>query len=106
MMKSPRITNQTLKVLQALMQNNEISGATICKITNLPSGTVYPILNRLEEANWTHSKWEEQDASSLGRPRRRYYRITAEGARQVRNLAVELEPFVRNLSWQIPSFQH
>jgi len=49
---------------------------------DLPTGTVYPALRRLEHAGYVRSEWErEQVASRDGRPQRRYYEITAAGAR-------------------------
>jgi DNA-binding PadR family transcriptional regulator len=49
--------------------------------TGLPSGTIYPILARLERIGWAESDWEDADAHiAEGRPRRRYYRLTREGA--------------------------
>jgi len=48
--------------------------------TGLPSGTLYPILVRLERAGWVESRWERTDPVADGRPNRRYYQLTAEGA--------------------------
>src|SRR5439155_14399820 len=50
----PRLTDQNLKVLALLMSraNDELSGAEIGRATKLLSGTLYPILLRLEEAGW------------------------------------------------------
>jgi DNA-binding PadR family transcriptional regulator len=45
---------------------------------------MYPILMRLERVRWLHSKWERLDASSLGWPRKRLYRITPTGLRKTR----------------------
>ena len=45
----PRITGPTLKVLGALLPGRiELSGAEISRVTKLASGTLYPILYRLE----------------------------------------------------------
>lgn len=47
----------------------------------LKSGSLYPILQRLEGAGWLTSRWElEEYARSRGRPPRRYYKLTAAGA--------------------------
>jgi PadR family transcriptional regulator PadR len=46
---------------------------------DLRSGTIYPLLARLEKAGWLESKWEEIDPAEQGRPRRRLYRLTGEG---------------------------
>ncbi len=73
------MTPATLSVLQALRAEGPDSwGLRIVKSTGAPSGSVYPILERLERAGWVESRWEDDSA----RPgaRRRLYRFTAEGA--------------------------
>ena len=45
----------------------------------LPSGTIHPILGRLERLGWVESRWEDIDPSQAGRPARRYYRLTTDG---------------------------
>jgi PadR family transcriptional regulator PadR len=78
---SPRITTQTLTVLAAFMSSGrELSGAEITRTAKLQSGTLYPLLSRLEQANWLESRWEDCAPSELGRPRRRLYRLTGVGA--------------------------
>jgi PadR family transcriptional regulator PadR len=42
------------------------------------------ILARLENAEWLESWWEEADPREQGRPRRRYYRLSEDGAVQAR----------------------
>ena len=57
-------------------------GFDIMDVTGLPSGTVYPILGRLEEASLVRSRWEKQaTAIRQQRPPRRYYDISAAGHR-------------------------
>jgi len=43
------------------------------------SGTLYPILDRLEKAGWLEGYWEEESAPDLGRPRRKLYSLTPSG---------------------------
>lgn len=57
----------------------EISGADIQHTTGLSSGTLYPILLRLEQAGWLSSRWEQVNPAEVGRPRRRFYLITPTG---------------------------
>ncbi|WP_315836791.1 PadR family transcriptional regulator [Bradyrhizobium prioriisuperbiae] len=92
--KEPRLSTQTIKVLSTLMSHpaDELSGAEIAKQSRLASGTLYPILARLEDAGWLQSRWEEGDPADLGRPRRRYYKITAAGAKRVEQLVRDLTP--------------
>jgi PadR family transcriptional regulator, regulatory protein PadR len=57
-------------------------GFDIMDTTELPSGTVYPVLGRLERDGYMRSKWEPQSvAQREKRPPRRYYEITASGSR-------------------------
>jgi len=59
-------------------------GLEICAAAELPSGTIHPILARLEQAGWLESRWEDVDPSEKGRPRRRYYQLTSDGAELAR----------------------
>ena len=79
-----RMSLQTLKVLEAFLENpgDELSGAEMMRRCRLASGTLYPILLRLEAAGWFVSRWESIDPSSAGRPRRRFYRLTPTGVRR------------------------
>jgi PadR family transcriptional regulator, regulatory protein PadR len=97
----PRITGPTLKVLGALLASprDEMSGAEIGRTAKLASGTLYPILLRLEGAGWLQSRWEREDPSELGRPRRRLYHCTALGARKARAAFKSFEPAFGRLSW-------
>jgi PadR family transcriptional regulator, regulatory protein PadR len=97
----PRITGPTLKVLGALLSSGqvELSGAEISRATKLASGTLYPILFRLERAGWLESHWEKDDPKALGRPRRRLYHVTALGARNARAAVKDLEPAFGRLAW-------
>jgi PadR family transcriptional regulator, regulatory protein PadR len=72
---------QTLKALEAFLENptGELSGADVHKRSGIASGTLYPILLRLEAAGWFVSRWETIDPASAGRPRRRLYRLTRVG---------------------------
>src|SRR4051794_4287945 len=83
---TPRMTTPVLKVVAALLADpaTERYGLQLMQATGLPSGTLYPILVRLERAGWVVSRWEENDPSAEGRPNRRYYRLTADGAVEAR----------------------
>jgi PadR family transcriptional regulator PadR len=70
-----------------------ISGADIARATRLASGTLYPILFRLEQAGWVESRWETEEPRNLGRPRRRFYQITGVGASRARAAFQEVVSF-------------
>lgn len=79
MPRLPRLTYHGACVLQALARGATF-GFDVMDLTDLPSGTVYPILRRFEEDGWVRSRWEREDAAhSEGRPRRRHYTLTASG---------------------------
>jgi PadR family transcriptional regulator, regulatory protein PadR len=99
--KRPQLTIQTLKVLTAFTSATEVglSGAEIAKHTGLLSGTLYPILLRLEKAGWLESTWEKGDPRQMRRPRRRLYRITALGAKSARSACRDVTAVIGGLSW-------
>ena len=73
------ITYPTALVLEALSRGYHY-GFDIMDVTNLPSGTVYPILRRLEQDGIATSRWEPaKDAQAEQRPPRRYYTLTRDG---------------------------
>jgi DNA-binding PadR family transcriptional regulator len=51
-------------------------GFELMRLTGLPSGSLYPMLARLEEAGWLTGGKENIDPRAEGRPPRRTYRIT------------------------------
>ena len=90
----PRLTRPTALVLHALARGVR-HGFDVLDATGLPSGTVYPILRRLEDAGLVRSRWESVlVAREEGRPPRRYYELTGTGAESAR-AAVALHPDVR-----------
>ncbi|WP_314224703.1 PadR family transcriptional regulator [Streptomyces zaehneri] len=88
-MSGLRMTMQTQLVLKELLQNptQPQYGLTVGQAVGLQSGTIHPILARLERAGILESSWEDPDdhaAANPPRPRRRYYRFTTDGAEQAR----------------------
>ena len=72
-----------LFVLQALAQGYRF-GFDIMDAARLPSGTVYPILRRLEALGLVESSWEDDTrARKNSRPRRRNYQLTRDGRAQL-----------------------
>ena len=86
-----RITWSTALVLLGLRQGL-VHGFDIIDATGLRSGTVYPILRRLEDAGLVRSRWERAPvARQEGRPPRRLYQLTGAGTEAVRE-ALERYP--------------
>lgn len=81
-----RLTVPTRLVLEVLLADpgEERYGLAIGRGAGLPSGTVHPILARLESAGWVTSSWEDIDPQHAGRPARRHYRLTSDGAQAAR----------------------
>ena len=78
-MSPVRLTHTTALILQALATGKR-HGFQIMDVTGLKSGTVYPVLRRLERAQAVESEWEGRDeASAAGRRQRRVYRLTESG---------------------------
>jgi DNA-binding PadR family transcriptional regulator len=70
-----------LRVLKAVADGTHY-GFDIMDATGLASGTVYPILSRLQAQGALRSRWESMTVARRDkRPPRRYYDLTAEGAR-------------------------
>ncbi len=90
--RGPRMTLPTQLVLRALLADptREMYGLEIGEAAELVSGTVHPILARLEGCGWLESRWEEVDPKREGRPRRRYYRLTPDGAELARTALAQV----------------
>lgn len=78
-----RMTDALHKALGALADApGELSGYAIRQRTGLASGTLHPLLARLEAAELVTARWEteqEWNDDGRGRPRRKYYTITPAG---------------------------
>ncbi|WP_412753947.1 PadR family transcriptional regulator [Krasilnikovia sp. M28-CT-15] len=97
---APKMTLQTQLVLRALLEHptREFYGLQISQAAGLATGTIHPILARLEGLGWLDSRWEDIDPGAEGRPRRRYYRLSPDGAEQARHaLATARTPLSRLL---------
>ncbi len=98
----PRMTITTQLVLSAFLEDpqQELYGLEVCQAADLPSGTVHPILARFEGLGWLESRWEEVDPRAEGRPARRYYRLTREGAARARAALARAHRPATRLSWR------
>lgn len=87
----------TLRILAAI-RDGATYGLDIVARTGLPSGTVYPTLGRLGKRALVRSSWEAAaTAEEEGRPRRKYYELTAEGARLLAEEAGRVQALVAAL---------
>ena len=103
-----RVTDPLLEILEVLLEaDTSLHGWDIMKRTHRSGPTVYQVLERLRKARWVECWWEGENltaaeqsppaadgdgGSSQGRdnlPRRRYYRLSGEGAAKVPVLLAE-----------------
>jgi PadR family transcriptional regulator PadR len=88
----------SLQILGAIRDGNAY-GLEIVTRTGLPSGTVYPTLGRLKKSGLVKPSWEDQrTAERQGRPRRRYYELTPDGARSLTEGAARMADVAAHLS--------
>jgi PadR family transcriptional regulator, regulatory protein PadR len=93
------MTAPTQLVLRALLKDpdRERYGLELSEASGLSTGTLYPILSRLEQAGWVESRWEDPARhESAHRPRRRLYRITPDGAEHARTALADAYRAARN----------
>jgi PadR family transcriptional regulator, regulatory protein PadR len=101
-----RLSHQGLRVLRAFLDalnedvRAEMAGAELMRLARVSSGTLYPILLRFEKAGLLESRWEEETPQSLGRPRRRFYRMTQAGAQVAHEALAELSPSITDAAFK------
>ena len=84
------MTQITALVLRAVAAGYRY-GFEVMEACELPSGTTYPALRRLEKAGLLKSRWEKaKEAHADGRPRRRTYELTLAGADGLREAELKL----------------
>jgi PadR family transcriptional regulator PadR len=77
-------------------------GFELMGITGQPSGTLYPILAKLERAGWLTGGKEAIDPRAEGRPPRRIYRITGDAVPAARVQLAALSERYRPPSRRLP----
>ena len=97
-----RVSQQMLKVIKMLIERPQIpfSGADIGREAGLGAGTVYPLLQRMENAGWLKSEWEDVDPAEAGRPRRRHYKLTGRGQTLAAQALAEVQVAAGVLAWR------
>lgn len=81
-----RLTGPTEQVLVALVADptRDHHGAQLLVATGLSAGRVYPVLARLESLQWVDTGWDPPSSREQGWPRRRHYRLSAQGLAMAR----------------------
>lgn len=81
-MPTLRMTPHVRAVVQAFVQapgGDALYARQLVALTGLKGGTIHPILARLRSHGWIEDEWEDLDSRTLGRPLRRFYRLTELG---------------------------
>lgn len=68
---------------------------------NAGAGTVYPLLTRLGTSGLVETYWEESPSG----PPRKYYRLTAQGTKQLAEQSLTWHNLVRSMNTLIPKGQ-
>jgi DNA-binding PadR family transcriptional regulator len=95
------MSGPTLKVLKVFLEQPRVglAGADLTRKAKVGSGTLYPMLSRLEQAGWVSGEWENIDPQAAGRPRRRFYTLTGLGQRNALNQFADFRVEVGVLAW-------
>jgi DNA-binding PadR family transcriptional regulator len=90
-MKKPRISPETLQILEKFMETPTgwRYGYDLSRETGLKSGTLYPILMRLEKYSLLEARWV---ATEDGVPPRHTYRLTPKGVELAKAKLAEARP--------------
>jgi DNA-binding PadR family transcriptional regulator len=90
-MKTPRISPETLQVLERFLDRPTEwrYGYELSRATGLKSGTLYPILMRLEKYSLLEAQWVTTED---GVPPRHTYRLTPNGLELARTKLAEARP--------------
>jgi PadR family transcriptional regulator PadR len=101
--KPIRLSHQTLKVLKLFLSNphRQLAGADLAREADGGSGTLYPILARLEQVGWLTSEWENIDPAEAGRPRKRLYLLTGDGYRKSQSALDDLRIPDGRIAWNL-----
>lgn len=89
----PRISEQGMTVLALMLESVGASwyGLELARKTGIKTGTIYPLLARLEQVQWLTSEFETVDPAVEKRPRRRLYKLTGAGEVAARQRMLEFE---------------
>ncbi len=91
MARTPNASRQTHQLLVTMLQQPRSwrHGYELAKETGLKSGTLYPLLMRLNDQGLLDSRWKDPDLP--GKPPRHMYRLTAGGLALARSIEAEGE---------------
>lgn len=91
MPRSRILSNHARTILAALLESRGAwrHGYELARLADVKSGTLYPLLIRLERQGYLEAEW--QQPAEGGRPPRHAYRLTASGVQLARANPPEAE---------------
>jgi PadR family transcriptional regulator PadR len=91
-MQDVEITPKMATVLKVFLEDPDQPryGFELMKLTGMASGSLYPMLARLESAGWLTKGKENIDPRAAGRPARTHYTITGAAVSAARVQLAEL----------------
>lgn len=101
-----RVTRPTILVLKCAYElaSHGFWGLQVSKLTGLKTGTVYPILERLEALGWLYSEWELSPERSG--PRRRRYFLTQDAREELTSMFSEEIDIASPSDWRLALKTH
>jgi PadR family transcriptional regulator, regulatory protein PadR len=99
--KRMRTSAATLAVLQAFLANpsEDFYGSELMARCDMRSGTIYPILARLEMCGWLESNWNDIEVDGGLRLRRRTYRLSHVGQAVALKAVADRRPSAPLVHW-------
>jgi len=88
------LTLQSARALRVLL-DGPAYGLQLMKAMTVPTGTLYPLMARLEREGLVSSELEQIDEHAEGRRARRWYRLTGTGEQYARLVLAELAESLR-----------
>lgn len=90
-----------LLVLKTLAQNGALHGYGIVlhiqsasgELLRVEEGSLYPALHRMEQSGWVASEWAVSETNR----RAKYYRLTAQGRRQLQQVEESFDQLVKGV---------
>ncbi|MBZ9714416.1 PadR family transcriptional regulator [Deinococcus multiflagellatus] len=88
------MTTNDLKLAKHLYEemDGETYALALTQSVGLNTTALYNSLARLERIGWIVGRWEEGTPAQLGRPARKYYRLTEKGMENYRETIHSLVP--------------
>ena len=100
MSRNRALSNHARALLAALLRagGRWSYGYELATLTHIKSGTLYPLLIRLEAQGYLEAEW--QPPAAAGRPPRHAYRLTAAGRQLARAETAAAAQPVAGAGWQ------